>query len=109
METTGVDHRGKLVEGGGYFWVHADHRHKIAHDYLIANYVCPSGKHYALEFRRFRKRVDCNAEQARLAAQPGGVAAATDEERRRATVKRHTVPCCEVIDLVVAQQNPGTV
>ena len=27
----------------------------MAHDYLIANYVCASGKHYPLEFRRFRK------------------------------------------------------
>ncbi len=108
IDNTLVDHSGKLIEDVGYYWDHAEHRHKIAHDYLIANYVCPSGKHYALEFRRFRKRADCNAEQARLAAQPGGVAAATDEERRRATFKSHTVLCCELIDWVVAEQIPGT-
>jgi hypothetical protein len=108
IDNTLVDHSGKLIEEVGYYWDHAEHRHKIAHDYLIANYVCPSGKHYALEFRRFRKRADCNAEQARLGAQPGGVAAATDEERRRATFKSHTVLCCELIDWVVAEQIPGT-
>ncbi len=56
IDNTLVDHAGKLIEDVGYFWDHAEQRHKIAHDYLIVNYVCPSGKHYALEFRRFRKR-----------------------------------------------------
>jgi hypothetical protein len=74
IDNTLVDHSGKLIEDVGYFWDHAEQRHKIAHDYLIANYVCPSGKHYALNFRRFRKRADCEAQQARLTAQPGGVA-----------------------------------
>jgi len=36
------------------------------------------------------------------------VAAATDEERRRATFKSHTVLCCELIDWVVTEQSPGT-
>jgi len=107
IDNTLVDHAGKLIEDVGYFWAHAEQRHKIAHDYLIANYVCPSGKHYALEFRRFRKRAACEAEQARLAAQPGGVAT-TEAEQRRATFKSHTVLCCELIDWVVAQQIPGT-
>jgi DDE superfamily endonuclease len=40
-----VDHAGKLIADVGYFWDHAEQRHKIAHDYLIANYVCPAGKH----------------------------------------------------------------
>jgi hypothetical protein len=35
-----VDHSGKLIEDAGYFWDHADQRYKIAHDYLIVNYVC---------------------------------------------------------------------
>ena len=61
IDNTLVDHAGKLIEDVGYYWDHAEKRHKIAHDYLIANYVCPSGKHYALEFRRFRKREDCEA------------------------------------------------
>ena len=70
--------------------------------------MCPSGKHYALDFRRFRKRADCEAQQARRAAQPGGVAAARAEDQRLATFKSHTVLCCELIDGVVAQQIPGT-
>jgi DDE superfamily endonuclease len=108
IDNTLVDHAGKLIEDVGYFWDHAEQRHKIAHDYLIANYVCPSGKHYALEFRRFRKRADCEVERMRLDAQPGGLAAAPVEEQRLATFKSHTVLCCELIDWVVAQQIPGT-
>jgi hypothetical protein len=54
-----------------------------------------------------RKRADCDAEQARLAAQPGGVGAATDEAHRRATFKSHTVLCCELVEWVVAEQIPG--
>lgn len=108
IDNTLVDHSGKLIEDVGYFWDHAEHRHKIAHDYLIANYVCPSGKHYALDFRRFRKRADCEAQQAHLAAQPGGVAAAPAKAQRLATFKTHTVLCCELVDQVVEQQIPGT-
>lgn len=102
------DHSGKLIEEVGYFWDHAEQRHKIAHDYLIANYGCPSGKHYALDFRRFRKRAACAAPQARLTAEPGGVAAATEEAQRLATFKTHTVLCCELVERVVEQQIPGT-
>ena len=54
-----VDHDGKLIEDAGYFWDHAEQRHKIAHDYIIANYVCTSGKHYPLEFYRFVKKEAC--------------------------------------------------
>lgn len=108
LDNTLVDHAGKLIEDVGYFWDHAEQRHKIAPDYLIVNYVCPSGKHYALEFRRFRKREDCAASRAELEARPGGVAAATAEEHRRATVKTHTEPCCELIDWVVEEQIAGT-
>lgn len=56
-----IDHDGKLIEDVGWFWDHAESRSKIAHDYLFANYVCPSGKHYPLEFRRFKKREQCEA------------------------------------------------
>jgi hypothetical protein len=55
-----VDHDGKLIEDAGYFWDHAEQRHKIAHDYIIANYVCTSGKHYPLEFYRFVKKEACS-------------------------------------------------
>lgn len=56
-----IDHDGKMIHDVGYFWDHAEQRHKIAHDYLIANYVCVGngGKHYPLEFRRFVKRDAC--------------------------------------------------
>lgn len=56
-----IDHDGKSIEDVGYFWDHAQERNKIAHDYLIGNYVCPSGKHYPLEFSRFIKRDQCEA------------------------------------------------
>ena len=56
-----IDHDGKLIEDVGWFWDHAEDRHKIAHDYLFVNYVCSSGKHYPLEFRRFKKREQCEA------------------------------------------------
>jgi len=102
------DHAGKLIEAVGYCWDHAEQRHKIAPDDRIANYVCPSGKHSALEFRRFRKRADCEAQQAQLAVQPGGVAAAPEEEPRLATFKSHTGLGCELLDWVVAEQIPGT-
>jgi hypothetical protein len=56
-----IDHDGKLIEDVGWFWDHAEQRHKIAHDLLFVNYVCPSGKHYPVEFRRFKKREQCEA------------------------------------------------
>jgi hypothetical protein len=56
-----IDHDGQLIEDAGWFWDHAEERHKIAHDYLFANYVCSSGKHYPLEFHRFKKREQCEA------------------------------------------------
>jgi hypothetical protein len=46
IDNTLIDHDGKLIADVGWFWDHADQRHLIAHDYLIANYVCASGKHW---------------------------------------------------------------
>ena len=57
-----IDHTGKYIEDVGYFWDHGEKRHKIAHDYIIVNYVCTSNKHYPLEFYRFIKKDQC-AEQ----------------------------------------------
>ena len=54
-----VDHSGKCIEDVGYFWDHAEQRYKIAHDYIIANYVCTSNKYYPLEFYRFIKKEQC--------------------------------------------------
>ena len=59
-----VDHVGTLIDDVGYFWDHVEKRAVIAHDYLISNYVCTSGKHYPLEFRRFIKKAQCQ-EQGR--------------------------------------------
>ncbi len=59
----------------------------IAHDYLIANHVCSSGKHYPLHFRRFRKRDLCEAEKTEF--------------------EDHTSQCKELIDWVVEQSIPG--
>lgn len=56
-----VDHSGKLIEDVGWLWDHAQQRHVIAHDYVISNYVCPSGSHYPIEWRRFRKKDACAA------------------------------------------------
>jgi DDE superfamily endonuclease len=55
-----IDHFGKWIEDAGYFWDHAEQRHKIAHDYIIVNYVCTSGKHYPMEFYRFVKKEHCD-------------------------------------------------
>jgi DDE superfamily endonuclease len=62
IDNTLVNHEGKLIEDVGWFWDHADQRHVIAHDYVISNYVCPSGAHYPIEWRRFQKRDACAAE-----------------------------------------------
>jgi hypothetical protein len=86
IDNTLIDHDGKLIEDVGYFWNHADKRHLIAHDYLFANYVNPSGKHYPLDFRRFRKREQC------------------DEQH---PFKNHTDLAKELIDWVVAESIPG--
>ncbi len=61
-----IDHDGKMIEDVGWFWDHAEDRSKIAHDYLFVNYVCPSGKHYPLDFRRFKKRDQCELKGERF-------------------------------------------
>jgi DDE superfamily endonuclease len=86
IDNTLIDHDGKLIEDAGWFWDHAEHRHLIAHDYLFANYVHPHGKHYPLDFRRFRKRDQCDANHP---------------------FKNHTQLCQELIDWVVTEQIPG--
>jgi hypothetical protein len=82
-----IDHDGKFIEDVGWFWDHADQRNKIAHDYLFANYVCSSGKHYPLEFRRFRKRELCEA-----AGEP---------------FVNHMKLCCQLVDWVCEREIPG--
>jgi hypothetical protein len=77
-----------LIEDVGWFWDHAEERYKVAHDYLIANYVCTSGKHYPLDFRRFQKETLCAELQIPF--------------------KDHTTLCQELIDWVCARAIPGT-
>ena len=82
-----IDHDGKFIKDVGWFWDHAEERYKIAHDYLIANYVCTGGKHYPLEFRRFKKRDQCEATQEKFVD--------------------HTELFCELVDWVCKQEIPG--
>jgi hypothetical protein len=88
IDDTLIDHDGKCIDDTGYFWDHAQQRNKIAHDLLIANYVAASGKHYPLEFRRFRKQDQCEAEG--------------DE------FKNHTVLFLELVDFCMERDIPGT-
>jgi hypothetical protein len=88
MDNVLIDHDGKCIEDAGWFWDHAEERHKIAHDYLFANYVCPNGKHFPLEFHRFRKREQCES---------------TGE-----TFKDHGVLFRQLIDWVCQREIPGT-
>jgi hypothetical protein len=82
-----IDHEGKLIEDVGWFWDHADKRHLLAHDYLIANYVCTSLKHYPLEFRRFRKHEQCDGKEH--------------------VFKNHTKLFIELVDWVIQKCIPG--
>jgi hypothetical protein len=107
IDNTLVDHEGKLIQDVGYFWDHADKRYLVAHDYLISNYVCTSGKHYALEFRRFRKEARCEAKRKELEERPGGFDAAPEEEKRLAEFRNHTVLFKELVDFAVERGIPG--
>ena len=88
LDNTLIDHHGTLIEDTGWFWDHAEERYKIAHDYLFANYVCPNGKHYPLDFRRFRKAEQC--------------------AERQEPFRDHTLLGQELIDWVCQQGIPGT-
>jgi len=85
IDNTLIAHDGTLIEDVGWFWDHAEAKAQLAHDYLIAHYVCSSGKHYPLEFRRFRKKAACPP----------------------AEFKDHTRLFCELVDWVVERQIPG--
>lgn len=88
IDNTLIDHHGELIEDTGWFWDHAEERYKIAHDYIIANYVCTSGKHYPLDFRRFQKRDLCDCLEIPF--------------------RDHTALTIELIDWVCAENIPGT-
>ena len=86
IDNTLVGHRGEQIEDVGWFWDHSDKRPLIAHDYVIANYVCPSGTYYPLEFRRFRKRREGETDPS---------------------FKSYTERFKELVDGVVLRQIPG--
>jgi len=88
IDNTLVDHCGQLIHDVGWFWDHAEERYKVAHDYLIVNYVCTNGKHYPLDFRRFQKEDLCRDLEIPF--------------------KDHTALTCELIDWVCTQGIPGT-
>ena len=87
IDNTLVTHEGKLIEDVGWFWDHADERHVIAHDYIISNYVCPSRAHYPIEWRRFKKRDTCPAQE----------------------FKDHTELCIELMEDALKRGIPGAV
>ena len=87
IDNTLIDRDGLQIPDAGWFWDHAEERNKIAQDYLFANYVCTSGKHYPLEFRLFRKQEVCEALEEPF--------------------RNHTVLCCELIDWVCERAIPG--
>jgi hypothetical protein len=88
IDNTLIDKYGHCIQDTGWFWDHAEERYKVAHDYLIVNYVAPSGKHYPLDFRRFQKRELCDCLEVPF--------------------RDHTALCQELIDWVCAQDIPGT-
>ena len=87
IDNTLIDRDGQLIPDAGWFWDHAEQRNQIAQDYLFVNYVGTSGKHYPLEFRRFRKEEVCQA--------------------LKEPFRNHTVLCCELIDWVCERDIPG--
>jgi hypothetical protein len=88
IDNTLIDHHGELIDDAGWFWDHAEERYKIAHDYIFVNYVCSNGKHYPLDFRRFRKKDLCQS--------------------LKEPFQDHTDLCKELIDWVCEQNIPGT-
>jgi hypothetical protein len=87
IDNVRIDHDGQLIEDAGWFWDHAEQRNQIAHDYIFANYVCPSGKHYPLDFQRFRKEQQC--------------------QDRQEEFLNHTKLVRQLVDAVCAQDIPG--
>ena len=87
IDNTLIDRDGLLIPDAGWYWDHAEERHKIAQDSLFVNYVCTSGKHYPLEFRLFRKQ--------------------EIREAMNEPFRNHTTLCWELIDWVCERQIPG--
>lgn len=55
-----IEKSGKFIKDTGTFWDHCDSRYIHAQDVIIISYLNPfSGKHYPLEFKRFKKEGQC--------------------------------------------------
>jgi hypothetical protein len=55
-----IEKTGKQIPDSGTFWDHSEQRYKHGQDLIIAHYVHPtSGKHYPLDFKRFKKADQC--------------------------------------------------
>jgi hypothetical protein len=87
IDNTLIDRDGLLIPDAGWYWDHAEDRHKIAQDDRFINSVCTSGKHYPLEFRLFRNEEICRA--------------------LKEPFRNHTALCCELIDRVCERDIPG--
>jgi hypothetical protein len=83
-----IDHHGDVIQDVGWFWDHVEERYLLAHDYLIVNYVCASGKHYPLQCRRFQKQDLCACLEIPF--------------------RDHTDLTCELVDWVQERDIPGT-
>jgi len=103
-----VDHTGKLIDDVGWFWDHADQKNKLAHDYLISNYVCNNGKHYSLDFRRFRKLDDCQKIIKTLKETPERDQSASSSDKKLTEFKNHTELFIELADDAINENIPGT-
>ena len=102
-----IDHTGKKIEDVGWYWDHAEKRNKLAHDYLISNYVCSSDKHYCINFRRFRKESDCIAKLDELKERYSDISQASDKEKSLTKFKDHTLLFLELAKEVIEQKIPG--
>ena len=103
-----IDHDGKQIDDVAWYWDHADQKNKLAHDYLISNYVCNGGKHYSLNFRRFRKETDCEEIMKMLEEKPGGYQSASPNERSLADFKNHTELFIELVNEIIEEGIDGS-
>jgi hypothetical protein len=83
-----IDHYGKTITDVGYFWDHAEERHKIAHDYLLPITSARQASTIRCTFRRFRKESQCQNDNQEFI--------------------NHTGLTVELIDQVCQRKIPGT-
>ena len=60
IDDTIIPKTGKFIKDVGKLYDHANQRYVYGHDLLFIDYVHPiSGKHYPLDFRRYKKEEQC--------------------------------------------------